>query len=233
MEGIMPVSLDQLIEDAQTLRKAITKYESILEQKGFDKNRRDEFDQALQEAVAKDSEQKEASNVLARHTQAQEKAIDDSLATINLVQNAAKSAFGNDKAMLKEFSVGAKKQRSASSLRTMLEYLIGIAQKNKAVLLKNGMTQEDIDSIQATCDGLTQADEVQENAKKVRNAATKVRDKAADKLENIVFKTRKFALAAFSKDLEKAEEFRKITRASKRGSPEPTPTASPPKTPTT
>jgi hypothetical protein len=232
LEGIMPISLDQLIEDAQTLRNPITKYQTILEQKGFDKARRDELDAAIQEVIAKDSAQKEANKSLDQLTQAQEKAIDDGLAVIVLMQNAAKSAFGDDKAKLKEFGVGEKKRRNASTLRTTLEYMNGVAVKYKAVLLKNGMTQQEIDSIPTICNALAQADEIQENAKKVRNAATKARDKAAEVLEKVVYKARKFALAAFSKELEKAEEFKKIARSKKRGSGSDTspPAPSPPPT---
>ena len=229
----MPITIDQLIEDAQALRTAISKYETVLEQKGFDKARRDEFDAAIQDALAKDSEQKKANKTLEQFTQAQEKAIDDALAAISLLQNAAKSAYGDDKAKLKEFVVGEKKQRNASTLRTTLEYLEGVAQKYTAVLLKNGMAQQDIAGIPTVCDALTNADKVQENAKKVRNAATKVRDKAEHALQDVVYKARKFALAAFSKEPEKAEEFKKISRAGKRGGGGDTPPPTPPTPPIT
>ena len=229
----MPIIIDQLIEDAQAFRASVTKYETILEQKGFDKIRRDELDAAIKEAIEKDSDQKAASKTLEQLTQSQEKAIDDSLAIINLMQNAARSAFGDDRAKLKEFGVGEKKRRNASTLRTTLEYLNDVAQKYSAILIKNGMTQQEITNIPTICNALAKSDEVQENAKKIRNAATKVRDKATNSLNDIVYKARKFALAAFSKEPEKAEEFKKIARAGKRGSGGNTPPPAPPTPPTT
>ena len=212
----MPVTLDELIQDAQALRSVTEKYKSEFSERGYGEARLAGYNEVLAEVLGRDAGQRSAQETLRQRTAEQDAAIQKAYAMISMLQNAAKAAYGRDKTILKEFKVGTDKPRGVKELITMLEYLTSVAQRHVTKLLLNGMAQEDIQELSSTYARLVAADAAQENGKKLRNAATEMRDEAAKELQEEVFKARKFAQVRFAGDRAKLEEFKPIARTGRR-----------------
>lgn len=226
----MPIEVDDVVQEASAVRTGpMEKYKAELAGKGYGEARVSKFDSSLDDLLKKDSAQKAAQAALLQRTQDQDTAIDGAIAMITKFQNAGKAAYGRDKVRLKEFKVGTDKPRSVGRLLTMLEYFTGLAGKYSVDLLANGLTEDDLSGLSTVYGALVAADATQENAKKLRNAATGTRDTALSVLKEEVFKVRKLAQVVFSGNKAVLEEFKPIQKGrGKGGTKPPTPPPEPP-----
>ncbi len=216
----MPIEVDDVVQDANALRTGpMEKYKAELAAKGYSEARLGKFDASLDNLLKKDSAQKTAQAALLQKTQEQDAAINTAIAVITKFQNAGKAAFGRDRVRLKEFKVGTDKPKSVGGLITMLEYFTGVAGKYTAELLANGLTEDDLSGLSTVYGALVAADASQENAKKLRNAATSTRDGVLSILKEEVFKVRKLAQVVFAGDKAVLEEFKPIQKGRGKATP--------------
>lgn len=208
----MAEKVDLLLQDAQALRSVVEKYKTEFSERGYGDSRIAAFDAAIANVLSLDSAQKSAQETLRQKTEEQDDTMERGYAIIVLTQNAAKASYGRDKVALKEFRIGVDRPRGVKDMITTLEYFTGVVQRHSVDLLANGMAQSDAAELSNAYAALVAADAVQENAKKLRNAATATRDKAVKTLDEEVFKARKFAKARFAGDNAKLEEFKPIAR---------------------
>lgn len=213
----MAQKINYLVQDSDALYKAITNHRAAMEAKGFTEERLSTFVSAKENLKLKEVAQQNAVKFTEDKTAEQNalmKNIHDAI--INL-RNAAKSAYLENPQKLNIFQIGETIPASVTKMRPMCEYLTGVITAESAVLLKNGLTQEDLDVLGTSYNDLKATDADQENAKKLENAALKVRDKAEAVLRKQVTKTRKFALACFAKSPEILVEFEPIPKGRGKG----------------
>lgn len=228
----MPVKVDETVQEVNVVRASIETHKADLATKGYSVERVAKFDASKADLLGKDSAQKLAQVTLEQRTKEQDAIMVAAGNIITKLQNAASSAYGKDKTALKEFRVGVEKPRTVSKMETTLEYLTGVAAKHATDLIANGFTQDDISSLSTIYGNLVAADAVQENSKKLRNAATEARDNSAAAMKLEIFKLRKFVKAAFSDNKALLEEFKPIKRGGKRGGAKPPgPSPEPPQAP--
>lgn len=118
-----------------------------------------------------------ADNILTKES---EKALADCRAKYTQVKYYAGRAFPNNKAVLKEFGEGAYSKVSTSRLRMVgfMEALHGVAEKYKVQLLAAGLTQPQIDEINALATELRNKNTAQQLKKKERPTETRKRTEA-------------------------------------------------------
>ena len=218
----MAAKLDLAIQEAQALLMAVSKHSAEVSERGYGDARLAEFQSALEMALARDSAQRGAQATLIQRTETQDSVMKRAYDQLLMVRNAAKSAFGKEKKILKEFRVGMDRPKTVREMMSVMDYMTGVVQKHASELLQNGMSQADVDSVASTYAELVTADALQENAKKLRNGATDMRDEALAALQQEIFKLRKFAQARFASRPEILQEFTRIPHAGgKRGAPQP------------
>ena len=221
----MVATVDTLIQDSVSLRAMMEKYKA-----DFGEDRIAAFNNVLNDALKKDTAQKNAFATMQIKTQEQDAAMERAHTAVTQIQSAAKAVFGRDHARLKEFRVGESRAKSVKDLITTLEYFTTICQKYNSELLGGGLTEDSLANASKVYGDLVAADATQENSKKLRSIATAVRDEAESVLREEVFKMRKFAAARFANDKAKLGEFTSILRNydKKKQTPEPPPAPSKP-----
>lgn len=150
------------------------------------------------------------------------------------MRNAAKSAFGKDERILKQFKIGEKIPGTVKKLSTTCEYMVTVVEDKKTDLLQSGLVQADLDSLTSAKERLESTDAEQEQAKKLQESATIVRDKAAKVMKEKLDSLRNFVAAAFVKKPEIAVQFKPIPkgRGGKGKDDTPPDDTTPPDTPT-
>ena len=132
-----------LLQDGEALRSVVTKYKDELGTRGFTDARLTAYETAIDTVRKKDSLQTQSQEALRQRTVAQDAAIERAYSIIVVVQNAAQSLLGRNKALLMEFLIGKKRPHGVKEIESVLEYLNGVVQKHSAGLLENGMAQTD------------------------------------------------------------------------------------------
>ncbi|MFA6599140.1 MAG: hypothetical protein WCS69_15560 [Ignavibacteriaceae bacterium] len=213
----MAQKINYLVQDSDALLKAITNHRAAMEEKGFTEERLSTFVSAKDNLKLKEAAQQKAVKFKDDKTAEQDVLMKNIHAAIVSLRNAAKSAYIDNPQKLNIFQIGETIPTSVIKMRPMCEYLTGVIAAESAVLLKNGLSQADLDILGTSYNNLITADADQENAKKLQNAALLVRDKAAAVLREQVTKTRKFALACFAKSPEILVEFEPIPKGRGKG----------------
>lgn len=225
----MAQKINYLVQDSDALYKAITNHRAAMEAKGFTEERLSTFVSAKENLRLKEVAQQKAVKFTDDKTAEQNALMKNIHDAIVSLRNAAKSAYIDNPQKLNIFQIGETIPASVTKMRPMCEYLTGVITEESAVLLKNGLTQEDLDVLGTSYNDLKATDADQENAKKLENAALQVRDKAEADLRKQVTKTRKFALACFAKSPEILVEFEPIPKGRGKGGGD---NATPPDNPT-
>lgn len=207
----MPAKVDEVLQNANGLKRAVDNHEDVIISRAEGQKKRDKLDADIQDLATKNSAQAAAQFAMEQRTRDQDSAMRNASVTVTFFQNAARSAFTN-RVTLKEFKIGANKPSSVKAMVTLLAYLTGVVLKYRAELLANGVTEEDITSLSTVYANLIAADAVQENAKKLRNAATKSRDASLSTLIKTMASTRAYAKVIFKDDKAALEEFKPISR---------------------
>ncbi len=217
----MPVKVDNAIDEAVGLAKGIDNHPDVISARSDGKQKMDKLHADTADLVNKNSAQKAAQMTAEQKTKEQDDLMKDAERAVTQIQNAAKSAFPGKEVTLKEFKVGMNKPNSVKAMIALLAYLAGGVQKYSEDLLANGLTQDDITNLSNLYAILVGAEAAQENAKKLRNAATAIRDAAAAKLRETVSATRSYLKAVFKDDPAALEEFKSIVKARGKATPKP------------
>ena len=209
----MPVKVDDVVEDGKGLDQAMGNHKDMIIEKGEGQKKWDKLRAAIDDLVKKNSAQVSAQTVMEQRTKEQDDAMRAAQEIVSQVQNAARSEFEGDRTKLKEFKIGTARPTAVKGMITLLDYFTGLVQKYSDVMLANGMTQDDLAAVSTVYARLVTADAVQENAKRLRNAATKTRDTALVSLKRTIGATRSYAKVVFKNDKAALEEFKSISRA--------------------
>ena len=206
----MPVIVNDVLEQAEGLAKALDNHKDQITSKGNGQKRIDDLNSTQQDLIKANSSQVAAETFMQQKTSEKSDAIQAAKDAIALVDDAAKSAFEGDKTTLKEFRMGVAKPKSEEGWVTFLDYMTGPVQKHRDDLIANGLTPDDIANVSTVYANLVAAIAVQKNAAKVRNAATKSRDAAVSALSTKITATRNFAKVALKDDKGALEEIKPI-----------------------
>jgi|GEM_PF-2079928 len=206
----MPQKIDYLLQDCEALGKAISNNRAAMEAKGFSEERLTEFNSAKEALIVKEAAYQRAVKTTGEKTTRQNVLMAELRELIKAIRNAAKSAYAPNSQEVKLFQIGTVIPSSVKKMRTTGEYLKKIIVEQGSVLVKNGITQVELDSLGALMDELVAVDADQENAKRLQIAAGLARDEAAGELRAVVKKVRSFAQVCFAKEAGILLEFKPL-----------------------
>ncbi|MGD8779770.1 MAG: hypothetical protein PVH88_12515 [Ignavibacteria bacterium] len=210
----MPEIINYRLQDSEALLVAVDSNREAMTAKGFTEESYNEFTEAKENLRLKELAQQNSVKELEEMTVQQNEEISAVGKLIKKVRNAARSAYGNDRDNLKLFKIGEAVPRSVKKLRPMCEYTISLVSEKSEALLSNGLTQEDVDELNVSLDRLISTDAAQENAKKLKTAATESRDEALKELNDKMYRIRSFAKVCFAGDKELLLQFKPIAKGS-------------------
>jgi hypothetical protein len=226
----MALVVNEILQDANVLGKTVAKYATEMADAGVTATM---VESTAGDLAEKDKQQKLAVDLVAKKTALQNQIMQDGMDAINKIQNAAKSAFGKNKTITKEFHIGIDKPVTVKGMMRELAYIKDTATTYVDDLKKNGIKDADIAVLDTIADGLKEADADQEQAKKLQVNATADRDKALQVLKDLMTKIRNNAKVVFAKNDNVLNEFSSIlnTKSSKKVTPPPAsaPTTTPAK----
>ncbi len=208
----MSKNVDYELADASAVIDRVKENSETLTQKGFTKAKEDALVNAYNEVKLKNGVQLKAVKLAIERTAAQNAAFNNLLGLITRIQNAAKSAYGRNDAVLKKFRVGDKQPNTVGRLTSWGEYFTGIILEHDEDLLANGLLQDDLTNLSLYYANLIAADTAQESAKKLQASATIERDKAVHNLRDHLMRTRNFVKAAFAKNPEILVQFKPLPK---------------------
>lgn len=208
----MDAGINYLQRDSSALKITIDLNRDAMNACGFSEEMYNSFIQSIENLKLKETAQQNAVRNSEEKTTVQNEIIADIQNLISDIKAAAKSAYGKDKQILKLFKIGSNIPKSVKSLLPLCSYLAGLVEERKAELLKSGLTQAKIDSLNSASDELKAADDDQENEKKIKKSKTLERDAAAKELREMLFKIRNFAKACFSGKPEILVQFKPIPK---------------------
>ncbi|MFA6598814.1 MAG: hypothetical protein WCS69_13910 [Ignavibacteriaceae bacterium] len=208
----MNTKINYNLQDGNALELAVTRNLPLLTEKGFQTETQTLLNAAIVELTAKEREQNVAVKALEDFSAEQNLAVKETKALISKIYTAAKSAYENDKRNLSQFKVGERIPNSVNGLRSLCEYLQVVVAERSVLLLKSGLVQSDITALNGAAARIVDADKAQEDAKKLQEQATLVRDAADKVLNGVKTKLRNFVKAAFQGNEEILLQFEKIPK---------------------
>jgi hypothetical protein len=228
MEVPMALIVNEILQDANVMEKTVSKYETEMADAGVTAPM---VGSAAADLAEKDKKQKLAVDLVAEKTALQNQIMQQGMDAINKIQSGAKSAFGKNKTITKEFHIGTDKPAAVKGMMRELAYMKDTATLYAADLKKNGMKDADIAVLDTIAADLKEADADQEQAKKLQVNATAERDKSLHALKDLMTKIRNNAKVVFAKNENVLNEFSSIlnARSNKKAAPAPEPTAAPAK----
>jgi len=187
-------------QDGNALDQTITRNIADLQKKGFDTEDQTTLQSCIEDTVEKERAQNVADKDLNDKTAEQNAAVQETTTLIKKVRNAALTGYSTDKRTLALFNAGINKKLpdSVNGVRTECVYLNTVIPGRETVLLKSGLQQEDITLVINAPARIVAIDKSQEDAKKIREAATLARDLSVKALKAIKKKIRNFVKTAFA-----------------------------------
>lgn len=230
----MANTIDYLLQDSNAALSAVEANRPALTEKGFTEAAYTGFVEARNALKSSEVAQQKAVKTAEDKTAIQNAVMQEVTELLKSVRNAAKSAFGKDERILKQFKIGEKIPGTVKKLSTTCEYMVTVVEDKKTDLLQSGLVQADLDNLTSAKERLESSDAEQERAKKLQESATIVRDKAAEVMKAKLDSLRNFVAAAFAKKPEIAVQFKPIPKGrGGKGKPDTPPEdTTPPDTPT-
>lgn len=218
----MSLVVNETLQDSNFLGKTVVKYATEMAEAGVTAEM---LDSSNADLLDKDKKQKQAVVLVAEKTALQNQVMQRGSDALNKIQNGAKSAFGKNKTMLKEFHIGLEKPLAVKAMMTELVYMSSTATAYLADLKKNGVKEADVTMLGTIGAELKAVDADQEQAKKLQVNATADRDRAVQALKDLMVKIRNSAKVVFAKNENVLNEFSSIlnSRGSKKAAPVPVP----------
>jgi len=208
----MANTIDYLLQDSNAALSAVDANRPALTEKGFTEAAYTGFAEARNALKTTEVAQQKAVKAAEDKTAIQNAVMQEVTELLKSVRNAAKSAFGKDERILKQFKIGEKIPGTVKKLSTTCEYMVTVVEDKKTDLLQSGLVQADLDSLTSAKERLESTDAEQELAKKSQASATLVRDKAAKLMKEKLDSLRNFVAAAFAKKPEIAVQFKPIPK---------------------
>lgn len=208
----MANTIDYLLQDSNAALSAVDANRPALTEKGFTEAAYTGFAEARNALKTSEVAQQKAVKTAEDKTAIQNAVMQEVTELLKSVRNAAKSAFGKDERILKQFKIGEKIPGTVKKLSTTCEYMVGVVEDKKTDLLKSGLVQADLDNLTTAKERLESSDAEQELAKRQQESATLVRDKAAKLMKEKLDSLRNFVQAAFAKKPEIAVQFKPIPK---------------------
>lgn len=208
----MANTIDYLLQDSKAALAAVEANRPALTEKGFTEAAYSGFAEARNALKTSEVAQQKAVKTAEDKTAIQNAVMQEVTELLKSVRNAAKSAFGNDTRVLKQFKIGEKIPGTVKKLSTTCEYMLTVVEDKKTDLLKSGLVQADLDNLTTAKERLESSDAEQELAKKQQESATLIRDKAAKVMKEKLDSLRNFVAAAFVKKPEIAVQFKPIPK---------------------
>jgi pullulanase/glycogen debranching enzyme len=226
MEVYMALVVNEILQDANLLEKTVAKYATEMADAGVSASM---VEGAASDLAEKDKKKKQAVDLVAEKTALQNQIMLQGMDAINKIQSGAKSAFGKNKTITKEFHIGVDKPVTVKGMMRELVYIKDTATTYLTDLKKNGIKDADIAALDTIATDLKEADADQEQAKKLQVNATADRDSSLQVLKDLMTKIRNNAKVVFAKNENVLNEFSSIlnTRNSKKAAPAPAPTVPP------
>lgn len=210
----MPVKVDNILQNASVIDFAMGNHMDVLNTRGDGQKKRDALKAAIRNLISLNGAQMNAQNFMERKTHEQDELLKQAGGLVAQIQNSAKSAArdkGNN-VNLKMFKVGMDKPRSVKGMTALLDYFSDVVVQYHDILIANGMSEEDIASVLELYASLIAVDATQENAKKLRSAATARRNEAAVELQRMLAGIRNYATTVFKGNNAALEEFKPIPK---------------------
>ncbi len=207
----MPVKIDYVLEDASAFNQAVNNHMDVISISGDGQKKQANLATCISNLVSLNTAQIKSENFVEQKTAEQNALMQNSDDLITEIQNAAKSA-SKDKTndiSLKVFKVGTDKPNSVKGMTSWLDYFSDVVVQYHDILAANGMTENDIAGVHTLYVSLVASNAAQENAKKLRNAATARRNDAATTLQQTVAGMRNYVKNVFKGDSSTLEEFKK------------------------
>ena len=208
----MNTKINYNLQDGNALVLAVSRNLTLLTEKGFQTETQTALNAAIADLTAKEREQNIAVKALEDFTAEQNLAVKETKALISKIYMAAKSAYENDQRNLSQFKVGQRIPDSVNGLRSLCEYLQVVVAERSVLLLKSGLVQSDVTALNGAAARIVDADKAQEDAKKLQEQATLVRDTSDKALKKVKTKLRNFIKAAFQGNKEILLQFEKIPK---------------------
>lgn len=208
----MDSTINYTILDANNLTKTVDNQMQLLKENGFSEETNANLKAALQNLELKEAAQSTAVKESQKKTAEQDQVVTGVYALIKRVRNAVRSAYEDNQAMIAQFKANEQIPNSVKNISSLCKYLHPLVVKENALLLKNGLMQNDIDELGTASGRILAADSEQESAKKLQQAATVIRNDAAKEVSKHMKKIRNFIKARFDKRPEIAVLFDPIPK---------------------
>jgi len=223
----MPVKIDYVLEDANVFKKATDNHTDVISISGDGQKKQAALAAGISNLTSLNTAQIMAENFVGQKTAEQNTLMQNADDLLTEIQNAAKSA-SKDKSnniSLKVFKIGTDKPDTVKGMTSWLDYFSDVVVQYHDILAANGMTGDDIAGVHTLYVSLVASNAAQENAKKLRNAATARRDNAATALQQTVAGMRSYVKNVFKGDPSTLEEFKPIPKGRGKGGAAPNPPA--------
>ena len=214
----MDKRINNLKEESAATIKAIDDRRVKLDADGFPQEKYEALTTAQTDLEAKDKAQVKAVEIGDSKTVEEKEIIENTKTLIGRIGNAVKSGFTNDKKVQKLFKIDEKVPKALEAFRSHCDYLAGMCTEYKTTLLKNGLTEADIDSLSTASQRMYDANTAQQTAKKNQKAATAVRDEAAKVSKSVIEGIRNYIKAKYANDQEMLIAFEPVSKSNGRNS---------------
>lgn len=194
----MDAQINYTLEDGTNLSKTVDEQIGILKAEGFDEESNVKLKAALAELTSKEVVQGAAVNQKDKKVAAKEKVVAKAVNLVKRLRDAVRGAFGEDKKKLKQYKADERLTSGVNTLSSMCEYLAPVAAAEINVLNKNGFNQQDLDNLTAMPELIRNAGSDSKRALKQQKSATILRNDAADEVDKLTRKIRRFVKARFS-----------------------------------
>ena len=209
--------VNQKLQDANYLKETTLKYKSEMAAVGVTDELMADFESRIQSVVEKDSEHREAGNLIHLKTAEQNDAIRQSKAILRKIKTAVKDAFYGNNGIFQEFHIGMS-VNTVKAMLSELPYFKELTTRHLEKLSGSGIGEADIAEIERCHTLVADIDSEQENAKRTRSTAYSERKEALKHLQEIMYRIRKKADICFADDADKRNEFRTIIVRKKKSS---------------
>lgn len=216
--------MDETVQEATALQGPATKYQAIDGQDGIPPEQVESLAAGLADASQKDTDQQKAVELVGKLTAQQNDKMAEGTALIQKTRQAVKGKYGeHDEVINKAFHIGSDIPKTVKKMRSELKYQQTVVEEHKTDLAPHGIRDAEIASFATIEAELASVDQSQENAKKLRKAATQARNDSMKSLKKTMRKIQHTAHSIFAGQPLVLIEFESIANAGGRKTPAPPP----------
>jgi hypothetical protein len=208
----MDAQINYTIADGTNLSKKVDEKLPLLKAEGFDEENNVKLKTGITALTAAEKTQSGAVNATDNKIAAKETIVAKAIALIKRLRDAARASYQDNSPKLKQYKIDDPISMGVNSLCSFCEYLGQIAEAEISVLSRNGFNQSDLTELLAIAEQIRNAASDRRSAIKEQKAATIIRNDAAEVVEKLCKKIRRFVKARFSDKPEILVLFEPITK---------------------